>query len=661
MPMKPWPEEVTLTSPAVIDMHVDIVPMRELGGHALRADGIVGSEVLHRLVGEDDAPAEGVARAVALEHDDLGAADRAASSRSRNRGRPAPRPHRQSSSENHLEPAAHLYISSIKYSSLKYFRPDVDSIAFSMIGRHTCALGTQLENRMSQTALQSFAKSVSSGSIRTIDLTQTLSADTPILVLPPPFGQCAPFKMEEISHYDERGVAWYWNNFTMGEHTGTHFDAPVHWVTGKDLKNNTLETIMPKDFIAPAVVLDFSKQCAENPDFLLSNMDIDDWEKQHGRIPARSWVLFRSDWSKRTGDAYTNRREDGAHTPGPSPEAVRFLVEAARCAGLRRRDDRHRCRTGASARADVSRAHAVPRRRALRAAMPDQSRSAAADRRGDRRRAAQDPERIGQPAARARARRRLTMAERSFKAEVEQLRIGAGEEFRGEGILAVTKALLQAGVAYVGGYQGAPISHLMDVFADADDLLKELGVHFETSASEAAAAAMCAASVNYPLRGAVAWKSVVGTNVASDALSNVASGGVTGGVLVIVGEDYGEGSSIMQERTHAFAMKSQIWLLDPRPNLPSIVEHGREGLRAVRGLEHAGDAGVARARLPSARPLHREGQYPPALHGAGRGEQPGARHRAHRAAARELPARAREDRAALAGGAVEFVQRPQAQ
>jgi indolepyruvate ferredoxin oxidoreductase alpha subunit len=169
------------------------------------------------------------------------------------------------------------------------------------------------------------------------------------------------------------------------------------------------------------------------------------------------------------------------------------------------------------------------------------------------------------------------MAERSFKREVEQLRIGRGAEFRGEGILAVTKALLQAGVAYIGGYQGAPISHLMDVFADADELLKELGVHFETSASEAAAAAMCAASVNYPLRGAVAWKSVVGTNVASDALSNVASGGVTGGVMVIVGEDYGEGSSIMQERTHAFAMKSQIWLLDPRPNLPSIVDMVEKG------------------------------------------------------------------------------------
>lgn len=169
------------------------------------------------------------------------------------------------------------------------------------------------------------------------------------------------------------------------------------------------------------------------------------------------------------------------------------------------------------------------------------------------------------------------MAERSFAKEVESLRLGAGDVFHGEGILAVTKALLQSGVAYVGGYQGAPISHLMDVFADASPLLMELGVHFEQSASEASAAAMLAASVNYPLRGAVTWKSTVGTNVASDALANVASGGVTGGALIIVGEDYGEGSSIMQERSHAFAMKSQIWLLDPRPNLPKIVdmvEHG---------------------------------------------------------------------------------------
>lgn len=164
------------------------------------------------------------------------------------------------------------------------------------------------------------------------------------------------------------------------------------------------------------------------------------------------------------------------------------------------------------------------------------------------------------------------MVERSFKKEVEKLKLGAGEEFRGEGILAVTKGLLQAGVSYVGGYQGAPISHLMDVLSDAEDIMNDLNIHFETSANEAAAAAMLAASVNYPLRGAVTWKSTVGTNVASDALANAASGGVKGGALIIVGEDYGEGSSIMQERSHAFAMKSQIWLLDPRPNLNSIVE-----------------------------------------------------------------------------------------
>src|SRR5688572_14080837 len=169
------------------------------------------------------------------------------------------------------------------------------------------------------------------------------------------------------------------------------------------------------------------------------------------------------------------------------------------------------------------------------------------------------------------------MAERSFAKEVQSLRLGAGAEFRGEGILAVTKALLQSGVAYVGGYQGAPVSHLMDVLADAEDILNELGVHFESSASEATAAAMLAASINYPLRGAVTWKSTVGTNVASDALANLASAGVKGGALIIVGEDYGEGASIMQERTHAFAMKSQMWLLDPKPQLPEIVRAVEQG------------------------------------------------------------------------------------
>jgi indolepyruvate ferredoxin oxidoreductase, alpha subunit len=169
------------------------------------------------------------------------------------------------------------------------------------------------------------------------------------------------------------------------------------------------------------------------------------------------------------------------------------------------------------------------------------------------------------------------MAERSFKKEVEHLRKGEGEVFTGEGILALTKALLENGVGYVGGYQGAPISHLMDVLADAQDVLGELGVRFEANASEAAAAAMLAASVHYPIRGAVTFKGPVGVNVASDALANLSSSGVTGGALVIVGEDYGEGSSIMQERSHAFAMKSQFWMLDPRPNLPSITKAVKDG------------------------------------------------------------------------------------
>jgi indolepyruvate ferredoxin oxidoreductase alpha subunit len=169
------------------------------------------------------------------------------------------------------------------------------------------------------------------------------------------------------------------------------------------------------------------------------------------------------------------------------------------------------------------------------------------------------------------------MAERSFAKEVRDLELGAGDEFRGEGILAITKALLQSGVGYVGGYQGAPISHLMDVLNDAQDTLAKLGVQFSNSASEAAAAASLAASVMYPIRGAITFKAPVGVNVASDALANLTSGGVTGGALIIIGEDYGEGSSIMQERSHSFAMKSQIWLLDPRPNLESIVKAVEDG------------------------------------------------------------------------------------
>jgi len=167
--------------------------------------------------------------------------------------------------------------------------------------------------------------------------------------------------------------------------------------------------------------------------------------------------------------------------------------------------------------------------------------------------------------------------ERQFTREIESLRLGEGQTFHGEGILAVTKALLQSGVSYVGGYQGAPVSHLLDVMVQARDYLDGLGVHVEACTSEASAAAMLGASINYPARGAVTWKSVVGTNVAADALSYLASAGVMGGTLIVLGEDYGEGGVVAQERSHSFAMKSLMWLLDPRPNLTTIVdmvEHG---------------------------------------------------------------------------------------
>ncbi|HVZ46388.1 MAG TPA: indolepyruvate ferredoxin oxidoreductase subunit alpha [Ramlibacter sp.] len=165
----------------------------------------------------------------------------------------------------------------------------------------------------------------------------------------------------------------------------------------------------------------------------------------------------------------------------------------------------------------------------------------------------------------------------SFRKEIESLRLAAGDTFHGEGILAITKALLQSGVAYVGGYQGAPVSHLLDVMVQARDYLDELGVHVEACANEASAAAMLGASIHYPLRGAVTWKSIVGTNVAADALSNLSSPGVTGGALIVVGEDYGEGASVIQERTHAYAMKSGMCLLDPRPDLPVMVRMVEQG------------------------------------------------------------------------------------
>ncbi len=168
--------------------------------------------------------------------------------------------------------------------------------------------------------------SIASGGLRVIDLTQTLTPEFPTMVLPPELGQCAPFRMEEVSRYDPRGPAWYWNNIQMSEHTGTHFDAPVHWISGRDLPHNSVDTIPPEHFIAPACVIDRSREAAADADFLLSVADIEAFEADNGRIPAGSWVMLRTDWSKRSPVDYANLRDDGAHTPGPSAEAMEFLA-----------------------------------------------------------------------------------------------------------------------------------------------------------------------------------------------------------------------------------------------------------------------------------------------------------------------------------------------
>jgi kynurenine formamidase len=176
-------------------------------------------------------------------------------------------------------------------------------------------------------SLAGFAADLMAGRIKIVDLTQTLSSDFPTIQLPPHWGQCAPFRSEEVSRYDERGPAWYWNNISMNEHTGTHFDAPVHWVSGKDFPNNTTDTIPADKLIAPAVVIDISAEVAKNPDFLLTVPALQAWEAAHGRIPDGAWVLLRTDWSKKSGDAYANVGADGAHTPGPDVDSIKWLVE----------------------------------------------------------------------------------------------------------------------------------------------------------------------------------------------------------------------------------------------------------------------------------------------------------------------------------------------
>ncbi|HEY0421116.1 MAG TPA: cyclase family protein [Acetobacteraceae bacterium] len=181
-------------------------------------------------------------------------------------------------------------------------------------------------NGFATNTLDAFAADLLAGRIRVVDLTQTLSPDFPTITLPPEFGQCAPFRMEQISRYDAAGPAWYWNNITVGEHTGTHFDAPVHWITGKDLPNNTTDTIPPAHFISSACVVDCSAEAASDPDYVLDVAKLEAWEAAHGRVPEGAWVFMRTDWSKRDPVAYANLRQDGAHTPGPDADAVRWMV-----------------------------------------------------------------------------------------------------------------------------------------------------------------------------------------------------------------------------------------------------------------------------------------------------------------------------------------------
>lgn len=178
---------------------------------------------------------------------------------------------------------------------------------------------------MSQTLLQ-LAADLASGSIQVIDLSIPLGPETQVIALPPMFAPSPGLSMELISRYDEHGPGWYWNTITLGEHTGTHFDAPVHWVTGKDLPANATDTIPAGKFVGPACVIDVARDCAADPDFLLTPEHLASWESTHGRIPGGAWVLLRTDWSKRSGAAFLNADADGPHTPGFHQRASEFLA-----------------------------------------------------------------------------------------------------------------------------------------------------------------------------------------------------------------------------------------------------------------------------------------------------------------------------------------------
>ncbi len=168
---------------------------------------------------------------------------------------------------------------------------------------------------------------LASGRLKVVDLTTPLGPDTTVIELPPVFAQSPGVTITEISRYDSNGPAWYWNILNLGEHTGTHFDAPIHWVTGKDLPNNATDTIQPEKFIGPACVIDVTSEVEANPDFLLTIERVEQWESEHGRIPVGAWVLMRTGWSKYTDhDAFLGLREDGSHTPGFHKTCSEFLA-----------------------------------------------------------------------------------------------------------------------------------------------------------------------------------------------------------------------------------------------------------------------------------------------------------------------------------------------
>lgn len=185
-------------------------------------------------------------------------------------------------------------------------------------------------------ALSQLLAGLTSGGIKVVDLTHTLSPDFPAIALPPEYGQCQPFRVEEVSRYDDRGPSWYWNNFSCGEHTGTHFDAPAHWVSGRALPNNTTDTIPVDNFVGPACVIDCIAEADADPNFLLTVDFIKQWEAIHGQIPPGSWILMHTGWSKRADDpaAFQNYDEEGQHTPGPSADCVRFLVDERKILGF---------------------------------------------------------------------------------------------------------------------------------------------------------------------------------------------------------------------------------------------------------------------------------------------------------------------------------------